>query len=87
MIQGDRAHARKAPVRRVGLRLLRGRPHGGHPHQDASGQSQGLSEVYRDLARAGLQIRVTAQSIAAGTTITQGMKIELTLNPKFDAGQ
>ena len=30
---------------------------------------------------------VTAQSIAAGTAITQGMEIELTLNPKFDAGQ
>lgn len=30
---------------------------------------------------------VTAQSIAAGTAITQEMEIELTLNPKFDAGQ
>ena len=28
---------------------------------------------------------VTGQSVEAGTVITNGMSIELTLNPKFDA--
>ena len=48
------AHARAAAQQGVGVRLLRGRPHGGYPRQDVARQSEGIPQIYCDAQRAGV---------------------------------
>lgn len=44
----------KIAVRRVGVRFLRGRPHGGYAYQNAAQQPGRVPQIYRDAARNGV---------------------------------
>lgn len=51
------AHPEQIAGRGVGIRFLRRRPHDRHAYQDAAQQSRSVSQLHRNSARYGVQVR------------------------------